>query len=233
VRKFFDPELMARTYRDPLAMANLAVDLLPLIAVIAFGWGATPLVALYWLENLLLGAFTLARMVASAITHIGKLIVSVFTVPFFCAHYGMFCFVHGMFVRGFASMRPDGSTGVSADADYRDLVTWALGSGPGMVWFLIAIGLVMLAYFARDFILRGQYKTSDPGAEMFAPYGRVITLHMALLLGAVLTFGLDQPLLGVLALIFLRVVFGIVFAVRRRLKLEMPVAPALQKVDAM
>ena len=53
--RFIDPSEVARAYRDPLSWASLAVDLLPILAVIAFSWGPTPLVALYWLENLVIG----------------------------------------------------------------------------------------------------------------------------------------------------------------------------------
>lgn len=236
MRKFFDPDVLARTYRDPLAIADLAVDLLPIVAVMALGWGPVPLVALYWLENVLLGGFTIARMVSTTVAGVGNVFAALFMVPFFCFHYGMFTMVHGMFVRGFATMRADGSTEAGVSDGPGDLIIWALGSGAGMIWFLFAIGLVMAAYFARDFILRGQYKTSSPSAEMFQPYGRVMTLHVALLLGALLTMGTGRPLLGVTLLIFLRVVFGVIFSVRRHLQLTAPVAPPVappvHKVDA-
>jgi hypothetical protein len=65
MRGFFDPELFWRTYRNPVAWLSLAVDLLPVAAVILFGWKAVPLVALYWLENLIIGVFTILRMLGS------------------------------------------------------------------------------------------------------------------------------------------------------------------------
>ena len=48
---FLDPNTLARTYRDPVAIVILAVDLFPIWAVLTLGWGAAPLVFLYWLEN--------------------------------------------------------------------------------------------------------------------------------------------------------------------------------------
>ena len=54
MNRFFDPDLFARAYRDPMAWLTLLVDLLPVIAVVFFGWKAVPLVALYWLENLVI-----------------------------------------------------------------------------------------------------------------------------------------------------------------------------------
>ena len=55
---------------------------------------------------------------------------------------------------------------------------------------------------------------------MFAPYGRIVTLHVAIILGAFFSVATDQPLLGVLVLIVIRVVFGIVLSVLRRMKLD-------------
>ena len=63
---FLDPNTLARTYRDPVAWAILAVDLFPIWAVLTLGWGAIPLVFLYWLENLIIGAVALAKMIATS-----------------------------------------------------------------------------------------------------------------------------------------------------------------------
>lgn len=218
MRKFIDPDLIARTYRDPLAWLVLAVDLLPITAVLVYGWGATPLVALYWLENLVIGAFTIVRMLATGIGQIGNFLACLFLVPFFTLHYGMFCFVHGIFVRVFASMAGGGD-----DTDFStpiELVRWALGSGQGMIWFVAAIVGVNAVLFLTDFIGKAQYRDDNPMAEMFAPYGRIITLHVAIILGAFIAFGTGQPLLGVILLIFLRVVFGVIVAARRRSGLD-------------
>ena len=93
-RRFFDPDLFARTYRDPLALLSLFVDLLPIFAIFAFGWGATPLVALYWLENLVIGVVTLARMLGAFFANMGANAMALFLGPFFVVHYGLFCHCH-------------------------------------------------------------------------------------------------------------------------------------------
>jgi len=225
-RWFLDPSEVARAYRDPLSWVSLGVDLLPIIAVFAFGWGATPLVALYWLENLVIGAFTIFRMIGTALASVVSLAMSVIMVPFFFFHYGMFCFVHGVFVRVFA-----GGEGVGDTMDPLSLIRWALGTAPEMIWFVAAIAAVSVLYYLVDFIGRGEFRTSNPQAEMFSPYGRIVTLHIAIILGAGVAFTLDEPLLGVLLLIFIRVVFGIVTTVMRRRKRDTKVEAAASMVD--
>ena len=75
-------------------------------------------------------------------------------------------------------------------------------------------------FYVSDFVLKGGYRTADPHTEMFSPYGRIVTLHVAILLGAGLTLALGQPLLGVLILIALRVVFGVILNLIRRRRIE-------------
>ncbi|MBA3069417.1 MAG: hypothetical protein FP825_13175 [Hyphomonas sp.] len=217
--RFLDPSEIARAYRDPLSWVSLAVDLLPVVAVFAFGWAATPLVALYWLENLVIGVFTVLRMVGTAIASSVSFVMALFTVPFFFFHYGLFCFGHGVFLNAFAT----GGNGGSPDP--LGLIRWAFGTAPEMWWFVSAIAAVSSIYLLVDFFGRGEYKTSNPGTEMFAPYGRIVTLHIAIILGAAVAFTMDEPLLGVLLLIFIRVIFGVIVTVMRRRKRDAQVAP--------
>jgi len=186
-RRFFDPSLMVRTYRDPRAWLSLGTDLVPIIAIILFHWRSTPLVALYWLENLVIGVYTILRLAGSALGGIGKLMVALFMISFFAVHYGMFCYGHGVFLHSFA-VPGQGSAGEGAMA----LVDWALASGEGMIWFVAAIILSNAIFFAVDFIGKGEFRRTNPPAEMFAPFGRIV----------------------------IRVVFGIMLSMMRRRRLD-------------
>ncbi len=220
--RFIDPELLLRTYRDPLAWVSFAADLLPVIGVIVFGWGAVPLVALYWLENLVVGAFNVLRMWATGLAGVSRLFGAVFMSGFFTIHYGMFCFVHGVFLRSFDAVSGDagqfgGSSGMESPVG---LVNWALSSGPQLPLFVAAIIGVNALFFAFDFIGRRQYEDSNSAKLLFQPYGRIVTLHIAILLGGGLAVALGQPLLGVLFLIVLRVIFGVALSMFRRSGLD-------------
>lgn len=224
--RVLDPSEVARAYRDPLSWVSLGVDLLPILAVFAFGWSATPLVALYWLENLVIGAFTIFRMIGTAIVSVVSLAMALFMVPFFFFHYGMFCFVHGVFLRLFA-----GGEGGGDNLEPISLIRWALGTAPEMLWFVAAIAGVSLLYYVFDFLGRGEYRTSNPQLEMFSPYGRIVTLHIAIILGAGVAFTLNEPLAGVLLLIFIRVAFGFLQTLQRRRKRDAKVAAVASLAD--
>ena len=87
--RLLDPSHLARTFRDPITWAAIIVDMIPIYAVIVLGWGAAPLVFLYWLENLVIGGMTIARMIESGIGKgVGGIFAVIFTVLFFTVHYG-------------------------------------------------------------------------------------------------------------------------------------------------
>jgi len=218
VLSFLDPNTLARTYRDPVAWVILAVDLFPIWAVLTLGWGAAPLVFLYWLENLIIGAVTLAKMVATSMKeHVIGLVGMLFVGPFFIVHYGMFCFVHGIFVSMFAKLSTGGDPGFPTPWG---LVEEALLSGASMPTFILAIIAVQIFLFVQDFLLRGEYRETSVDQEMMKPYGRIIVLHIGIFAGAFAMAALGEPMWGILALILLRAAWGVFLTVRRRLRLD-------------
>ena len=216
--KIFDPNTLARVYRDPMAWVILAVDLFPVIAVLTMGWGAAALVFLYWLENLIIGLVALARMIAASVSEsLAGLIAMAFIGPFFIVHYGMFCFVHGVFVSVFANISDGGTPGFPTPLG---LIQEALASGANMPTFVFAIVAVQVVLFVQDYILRGEYLTASVDKEMMAPYGRIVVLHIGLFAGAFALVALNEPMIGILALILLRALWGVFLTVHRRLRLD-------------
>ena len=204
---------LARTYRDPISWLILAVDLFPIVAIFQLGWGATALVFLYWLENLIIGLVTILRMGAvSTRQGVSGLLGFLFIGAFFTFHYGMFCFVHGVFLMAFAGMSDPGSFNEGA---IMNLLGFAFSTGQGMTWFAAIILCLQLFLFVRDFLLRGSFRESEATEEMARPYGRIVVLHIALFAGFGLLVSLGEPIAGVLGLILLRTAWGVVQSVSR------------------
>lgn len=215
---FLDPNALARTYRDPVSWVILAVDLFPIWAVLTMGWGAAPLVLLYWLENLILGAVALAKMIAASVKeHPIGMIGMLFLGPFFVVHYGMFCFVHGVFVHEFATMNTEANLGFPSPSG---LINAALQSAPNMTTFVLVIIALQIFLFAQDYILGGEYRRTSIDKEMMAPYGRIIVLHIGIFAGAFAMAAIGEPMWGILGLIGLRALWGVFLSVRRRLRLD-------------
>jgi hypothetical protein len=63
--------------------------------VLFFGWSVFPLVLLYWLENVIVGAFNVAKMLIAHPREVAYWAGKLFIIPFFVVHFGMFTYVHG------------------------------------------------------------------------------------------------------------------------------------------
>lgn len=201
---------------DPVAVVLLvAANLVPLVGVLLLGWDVLTLVAAYWLENGVVGLFAALRIAtargpetfrpspgdtaampaafvrrAEALEGALVPLMRLVRVPFFLFHYGMFWAVHGVFV---VQALP-GLLGTAAPE---------LASG-GLVASTLALVLSHGASFVRNWLGRREYATATPTAEMAAPYGRVVVLHLTILLGAWAVIMLGSPAWALVVMVALK-----------------------------
>jgi hypothetical protein len=220
----------ARALSHPLVLAGLVIDLLPIYGVIAWGWNAVPLVMLYWMENVVAGIMTIPRLVISGASYGGfGFLAGAGLSLFFTFHYGLFCLVHGTFLVAFASIGNPEGMGTAPFADIFGIFRFGLDSGLHVDWMIYIIAAFQVLVFLWEFIIKGEWKNTNPMAEMFAPYSRIILLHFGIFAGAAALFLLGQPMVGVLALILFRAAYGIV-SNSKRFGMEAGVDAALDKM---
>jgi hypothetical protein len=129
---------------------------------------------------------------------------------FFVVHYGVFWFVHGifvfalpLFVGGGGSFdgcgMPDPQFTVDACADPMGQVVWGNVAIAGVALFL-SHG----ASFLFNYIGNAEYLTASPARQMGAAYGRVVVLHLTILLGAFAVAFLGAPIAALLVLVVLK-----------------------------
>jgi hypothetical protein len=212
VNNLFSPASWLRALGQPIVLVGLVVDLFPIYGVLMFGWNAVPLVMLYWMENIIAGALTIPRIVISGASYGGiGFFAGIVMSLFFVFHYGLFCFVHGTFLMAFIGFS-DGTLGDQSTfmLDIPGMFAFGMNSGLHVDWFIYAIIGFQVIVLLWEFLIKGEWKDTNPMAEMFAPYGRIIVLHLAIFGGAFALFMLGQPMIGVLALILFRAVYGVV-----------------------
>ena len=180
--------------RSPLPMILLVgLNLVPLVGVFNWGWQTFDLIFLYWLENLVIGVFTLARMVVRPYGHPLELIFPLFLAPFFALHYGGFCWGHGTFVVGMFG--PDELDGFNL------LPTMLTILSSPMMWFaLAALTFIQLLDWGRDIRQRGLGADSVVKL-MTRPYRRIVVLHITILAAGFALGALDEPFVGLVILI--------------------------------
>ncbi|MDD3517208.1 MAG: DUF6498-containing protein [Chromatiales bacterium] len=202
--------------RLPL-LALLVANLLPLFGVLGFGWDVGGLLVLYWLENLVVGAYTLLRML-----HAGGWF-AVFPGLFFAFHYGAFCGGHGLFLMlflgdgdGIMPTHGDDWPGPLVFIQMLVRVIEAVAEqAPEHFWlplFGLAVshGISLLVHHVFGHEDAGR----SPQRIMMDPYGRIVVMHLAIIAGGMAVMALGSPLPMLLILIVLKIGFDV--ALHRR-----------------
>lgn len=199
----------------------IAANLLMLAGVLLWDWRVGDLVILYWVENLVIGAMHVLRILfadpeaprgaSSPVQSTGgeRIAARIALAAFFLVHYGAFCAGHGVFLASIFPVR--GSMGA-------ELEIWQILAG--MLREPAALGAIAVLVashgysFARNYIGRGEYRRVDIGRMMLRPYGRIVVVHLFILGGGLLLQGLQAPVAALLLFIVLKT--GIDYAMHRR-----------------
>lgn len=210
----------------------IAFNLVPLAGVLLWGWNVATLLALYWVENGIVGILNVPKILLArgpATPPEGQSPDSpaagpqAATIPFFLIHYGIFWLVHGFFVFalpqfvGFAGRSAIPVLDASPGFGFPIREPAAAGLAPDMG--AVALGAVGLAFshgasFVMNFLGRREYLRVSPAAQMFAPYRRVMVLHMTIIFGAFISLLLGSPVGAIVVLVLLKT--GIDLALHRR-----------------
>ena len=159
-------------------------------------WRVFDIVFLYWIENLIIGAFSALRMVARPYQHPLDFVFPAFMAPFFVLHYGGFCYGHGVFVMSMFSDPGAPSLPMST------AIANALADNT-MLLAVLALMALQAADWIRDTIRDGL--GSDGLKElMVAPYRRIVVLHLTILFGGFAVLSLGEPIAGLLLLIAIK-----------------------------
>ncbi|NKC30356.1 DUF6498-containing protein [Falsiroseomonas selenitidurans] len=175
---------MFTALRLPLAASTAALvlaNLVPLGGALLGIWSSYELVLLFWAENLIIGGLQLLRMASALVLR--QRFIMLFLIPFFTVHYGGFALGHGVFVA--TLMGPRG--GSLADA------TALLLSPEGLLWACVALAASHALSFVVNFLGEGEWRRADDKGLMVEPYGRVVLLHLVIILGGMLSLALGEP----------------------------------------
>jgi hypothetical protein len=188
----------------PSVATLLIANVLPLFGVLFLGWKIFPLLVLFWLENVIVGVFNVFKMLVASPTSGKQWVAKVGAIPFFCFHYGMFTLVHGIFVfvmfGGILMDSPDFPTPAAVAQVFGD---FQIG------WAALALFISHLVSFIFNYIGKGEYKQVNLNALMGEPYGRVVVLHVTIIVGGFLIAFLGSPIFALILLLVLKTVIDI------------------------
>lgn len=198
-----------RSFATTLTMAVLiAANTAPLVGVLFFDWKVFEVMALFWVENVFIGVLNLLRM--GTILVLRKRIETIFLGPFFCFHYGMFTLVHGVFVMTwFGPKDAEGNPVFDAfnkGADpFEHPIDAFLPMFDGLYWAAAALFFSHFVSYLVHFLMRGEYRTTNGGELMSKPYGRVVVLHITIIIGGFLAMATGENMYALALLVLLKI----------------------------
>lgn len=192
----------------PSYVVLVLANLVPLAGVFLLDWQVFDVLMLYWAENVVIGVINVLRM---AVSGRGS---KFFLIPFFIVHYGMFCYGHLAAVTGIFSDAMGAATareyffGMPAD------VAWQ-----SPLWIAIAaIAASHLFSFFGNFIAGEEYRRTTTEKLMNRPYGRIVVLHFAIIIGAALIQWLGSPIMMLVVLVAAKIAFDLRLHIAEREK---------------
>jgi hypothetical protein len=194
------PEKPASRAAAISAAALVLANVVPVAGVLFAGWDAFAVAFAFWAETLAVGALAFLKILTARGQPAGRTMpwfARLFLAPFFVFHFGLFMFVHGVFLLVLA--------GASHIEFHPARVAATLLERSGVASFAAAALLSHGVSFAVHWIGRGEYLRVDPGTAMIQPYGRVIVQHVTVLLGTFVAATLGSPVLLLVLLVALKV----------------------------
>jgi hypothetical protein len=196
-------KISSTDFKKPSVLLLILANLFPIYGVLFLHWQVFPILVLFWVENIVIGVFNVLKMAFAApngAKHVGEKIM---LIPFFCVHYGMFTFVHGLFIflifGGFIGAE-DPTSMFNVFNSFSEL---------HLEWAIIALVISHAFSFIENYIRKGEYKNTNVALLMGAPYGRVVVLHITIIIGAFLIAFLGSPVVGLFLLVALKIFIDI------------------------
>jgi hypothetical protein len=237
-------------------LALIVANAIPLFGAVFLGWNVWMILIVYWLENGIVGFFNVLKILraeggadsSSAWRMNGKPMAIAgrgAIAGFFLIHYGMFWFVHGIFVltmplfagigNGFGAVESLGpGDGAFVDGVFVPFPTTGTDMTSGFELGPVLLAVVALAIshgvsFWFNYLGRGEYRRTSAAGQMFAPYSRLVVLHITIIVGGMAIAFTGAPAAVLAILVMLKTVMDIGFHLAEHRNRGMPpgtVAPA-------
>ena len=212
-----DPASKSQNHRPESsgwAKAALVTTNCVVIAGVLFDdWDAVTIVALYWVESVVVGLFRILKVIFGVPlkrdqsllkTGIGKsLLIIVFT-----CHFGFIMFIHGIFL--VAMFGSEFGENAAVDTPIELLVA-VVQLNPSVTLATAILTLSHAFSFVANYIMRGEYLIPKLAFDMTAPYYRVGVFNLVIFFGGILVIVFQTPIWALIALIVSKVYIDLCF----------------------
>ena len=145
----------------------IGANLMPVIGVLFFRWNANNIIILYWIETLVIGFYTLLKVIFSRAPGAKKALV----IPLFCVFYCVLWNFQGCFV--FSYLVPNLFETCKWQSPYT-----------GIGWFIFGLFISHGVSFTQSYWIRKEYLFTPPERLVFQPVPRVVLFLVILMMSS-------------------------------------------------
>ena len=185
------------TLTSPSALILIIANLIPVAGSVFLGWKLSDVMVLYWAESAVIGFFNICKIII-----IGRW-AALFAAPFFAGHFGGFMAVHFMFI--YTIFIEQFQAGGESSGDLAEVALLFTSLWPALAALFISHAFS----FYANFLGRREYRLKTVKDQMSEPYGRIMFMHLVLIIGGGVTMVLGSPAPVLLAMIALKVFFDV------------------------
>lgn len=185
------------TIASPSALILIIANLIPVAGSVFLGWKLSDVMVLYWAESAVIGFFNICKIII-----IGRW-AALFAAPFFAGHFGGFMAVHFMFI--YTIFIEQFQAGGESSGDLAEVALLFTSLWPALAALFISHAFS----FYANFLGRREYQLKTVKDQMSEPYGRIMFMHLVLIIGGGVTMVLGSPAPVLLAMIALKVFFDV------------------------
>lgn len=193
-----------RSFQDspPSLVILVLTNLLPLFGIIFWEWKVFPVMVLFWLENIIVGFFFILRILTMSATggFSHPLPFRIFGALFFTAHYGLFTWGHGVFI--FVLFAPNSNANEIEEIDISHIIS--LIDEYHLTWILAGLFISHGFSYISNYLINKENQNINLIGLMSRPYIRIVILHVTIIFGGIAMVILNQPLIGLVILIFVK-----------------------------
>jgi len=186
---------------DPVSFGSLSTialilaNLVPLGGAVFLGWDLGSVMVLYWAESAVIGFFNVCKIIV-----IGRWF-ALLAAPFFLGHFGAFMAVHFLFIYGIFVQGLQDNTG----GDLSEVAQMFIS-----LWPALAVLFASHAFsFFSNFLGRKEYLGRTVQKQMSEPYGRIVAMHLVIILGGGLSLILGETTLILIVVIAIKIWFDV------------------------
>jgi hypothetical protein len=186
-------EAISKALDSPTVLALIAANLVPLFGMLFLDWSLFPIMFIFWLESALIGSFNALKLLFKCTFK------SFFLMVFFVVHFGGFTAIHLKII--FELFSPDKVEYLSLLPPAALMTDQIMLVWPAFLVFVVSHGIS----FVYNFIGKQEFLRMDPEKQMFAPYKRVMIMHVTIIFGALFIQYLGAPVLALVVLILFKI----------------------------